>query len=135
VDDAQADFQVVSETWAAFNRDDLDGALSRIREDVVVIPFGAAMEGRRYEGHAGILDWFRNEIRSNWEQFETIPHEYRRAGRRLVVYGRWKARGRDSGVELDVPATWVVELRDGRIAFWQTFTDRKEAHEFAELHE
>ena len=123
------------ETWDAFNRDDLDHALSRIHEDAVVVPFGAALEGKRYEGHAGVLDWYQNEIRTNWEQFDTIPHDYRVAGDRLVVYGRWRARGRDSGVALDVAATWVVEFRDGRIAFWQTFTDREEAHEFAELRE
>jgi ketosteroid isomerase-like protein len=133
--DAQAEFQVVSATWAAFNRDDVGDALSRIREDAVAIPFGAAMEGKRYEGHDGIRDWFRNEIRVNWEQFDTIPDDYRKVGDRLVVYGRWQARGRDSGIALDVPATWVVEFCDGQIAFWQTFTDRQEAHEFAGLRE
>ena len=119
----------------AFNRNDVDRALAGIRQDAVVIPFGAAMEGKRYEGHDGILDWFQNEIRTNWEVFDTHPDGYRKAGDRLVVYGRWKARGRDSGIELDVSATWVVEFRDGKIAFWQTFTDRQEAHEFAGLRE
>ena len=51
------------------------------------------------------------------------------------MYGLWKARGRDSGIDLEMPATWVVEIRDGKIAYWQTFTDRDEAHEFAGLHE
>jgi ketosteroid isomerase-like protein len=37
------------------------------------------------------------------------------------------------GVELEVPATWVVEVRDGKIAFWRTFTDRDEAHRFVGL--
>jgi ketosteroid isomerase-like protein len=123
-----ADFGVVREVWDAFNCDEVDAALDRIDEDAVVIPFGAAMEGRTYEGHAGIRDWFENEIRANWEHFDTDPVEFRRVGRKLLVYGRWRARGRDSGVELDVPATWVVEVRDGKIAGWQTFTDREEAH-------
>ena len=125
----------MSETWDAFNRDDLDDALSRIHADATVIPFGAAMEGKRYEGHAEILAWYRDDIRANWEQFDTLPEEFRKAGDRLVVYGTWKARGRDSGIDLEVPATWVVEVRDGKIAYWQTFTDRDEAHEFAGLRE
>jgi ketosteroid isomerase-like protein len=125
----------VCEVWDAFNRADLDYAVLRIHEDAIVIPFGAAMEGRRYEGHAGVVEWFTREIQVNWEQFDTYPSEYRKVGDRLIVYGVWKARGRDSGVQLEVPATWVVEVRDGKIAYWQTFTDRSEAHEFAGLRE
>jgi ketosteroid isomerase-like protein len=60
----QEEFQVIRETWAAFNRDDLDAGLERIHEDGVIVPFGAALEGRRYEGHPGIRDWFRNDIQA-----------------------------------------------------------------------
>jgi ketosteroid isomerase-like protein len=131
----ETDFDVVRTVWDGFNGENLDAALENIHEDAVVIPFGAAMEGRRYEGHAGILDWFRNDIRANWERFDTHPEEFRKVGEKLVVYGRWRARGRDSGVELDVPATWVVEIRDGKIAGWQTYTDRDEAHAAVGLRE
>jgi ketosteroid isomerase-like protein len=72
--------------------------------------------------------WYRDEIRANREEFETHPHEFQKIGDRLLVYGRWRAGGGDSGVELDVPATRVVEVRDGKIAGWQTYTDREEAH-------
>jgi ketosteroid isomerase-like protein len=133
--DAQARFQVISETWDAFNRDDIEEALTHVHEDALIVPFGAAMEGKRYEGHAEIEHWYRDEIRANWEQFITIPHEFREAGDRLIVYGIWEARGRDSGIDLEVAATWVVEVRDGKIAYWQTFTDRDEAHAFAGLRE
>jgi ketosteroid isomerase-like protein len=132
---AQADFQVVCEVWDAFSREDLDHALLRIHEDATAIPFGAAMEGRRYDGHTGVVEWFTQEIQVNWEQFETLPREYRKVGDKLIVYGHWNARGRDSGVELEVAATWVVEVHDGKIAYWQTFTDRDEAHAFAGLRE
>jgi ketosteroid isomerase-like protein len=30
-------------------------------------------------------------------------------------------------VELDVKASWVVDVRDGKIIRWQTYTDRDEA--------
>lgn len=124
---AETEFELVKETWEAFNRNDLDAALETIQPDAVVIPFGAAMEGRKYIGHKGILDWFTGEIQSSWERFDTDAREFRKVGDKLVVFGWWRARGRDSGVELEVPATWIVEVRDGKIAGWQTFTDRDEA--------
>ncbi len=131
---AQAEFQLVCDTWDAFNRDDFEDGLSRIHEDAVVVPFGAAMEGKSYKGHDGILDWFRNDIRANWEQFHTHARDFRKVGDTLVVFGQWRARGRDSGVVLEVPATWAVKIRDGKIAYWQTFTDRDEALAFVGLH-
>jgi ketosteroid isomerase-like protein len=131
----KADFEVVRKVWEAFSRGDDDVAVAMIHEDAVIVPFGAALEGKQYAGHDQILDWMSGDIRVNWEWFHTVPREFRKVGGRILVYGSWRARGRDSGVELDVPATWVVDVRDGKIAFWQTFTDRDEAHRFIGLQE
>jgi ketosteroid isomerase-like protein len=30
-------------------------------------------------------------------------------------------------VELDIAATWVIEVRDGKIVYWQTYTDHGQA--------
>ena len=54
---AETEFELVKETWNAFNRNDFEAALATIQPDAVVIPFGAAMEGRKYVGHEGILAW------------------------------------------------------------------------------
>ena len=132
---SEAQFEIVREAWAAFARNDVEAALALIHPDAIVVPFGAAMEGRSYSGHDGVRDWFLNDIGSSWRQFEAEAREFRRVGDKLVVYGRWHARGRDSGVGLEVDATWVVEIRDGKIAYWQTFTDQNEAHRFAGLRE
>ena len=64
-----------------------------------------------------------------------LPEKFERVGDRLLVTGRWNARGKESGVDLDVPASWVVEVRDGRIAYWQTYTDHAEARRGAGLDE
>jgi ketosteroid isomerase-like protein len=55
------------------------------------------------------------------------PESFERVGDKLLVTGRWKARGIESGVELDMPASWVVEVRGGKIAYWQTYTDHDQA--------
>ena len=36
-------------------------------------------------------------------------------------------------MDLDVPASWVVEVRDGKIVYWQTYTDHAEARRDAGL--
>jgi ketosteroid isomerase-like protein len=130
---AEAEFELVRETWAAFNSDDIEGALARIHPDATIVPFGAALEGGSYTGHEEIRKWWVEEIRSTWERFGTVPSEFTKAGKFLVVYGFWRARGQSSGVELEVPATWVIEVRDGMITGWWTFTERAEAHRMVGL--
>jgi len=131
----EADFEVVRQVWEGFSDGDDAAALALIDSDAVVVPFGAALEGKQYAGREEIMEWMTGDIRVNWEWFHTIPQEFRKVGDRILVYGHWRARGRDSGVELDVPATWVVDVRDGKIVFWRTFTDRDEAHRFIGLQE
>ena len=45
----------------------------------------------------------------------------------MVVLGRLVARGRTSGVDLDVPIGHLWELRDGEIVRMRTFSDPDEA--------
>jgi ketosteroid isomerase-like protein len=118
---------VVRRAWAAFSRLDYDEALQELDPEVVLVPFGAAMEGKSYRGHDGVMQWWRDEILVTWDEFQTLPERFQRVGERLLVTGRWHARGIESGVELDIPATWVVEVRDGKIVYWQTYTDHAHA--------
>jgi ketosteroid isomerase-like protein len=62
-----------------------------------------------------------------WELFQVFPERFQRVGEKLLVTGHWHARGFESGVELDIPASWVIEVRDGKIAYWQTYTDHEQA--------
>jgi ketosteroid isomerase-like protein len=128
------DFELVREAWASARRDIRD-SLRFYCEDIEIKPFGATLEGGVYRGHQQVVDWWDNEIVPSWETFEVIAQDFRRVGNRLLVFGHWRAHGRTSGVKLEMPATWVVDIRDGKIASWQTFTDRTQAFEAVGLSE
>jgi len=120
------DFELVREAWAS-SQGDIRNSLSYYCEDIEIVPFGATLEGRVYRGHDEVVEWWDSQIVPNWEAFETVAEDFQRVGDRLLVFGHWRARGRTGSVKLEMPATWVVDLRDGKIARWQTFTDRTEA--------
>ena len=124
---SDADFEVVRRAWAAASSADLDGMVAELHPEVVAIPFGATLEGKAYRGPEQVVSWLRNEILVSWEFVQVLPERFERVGEQLLVTGRWKARGRESGVELDIPASWVVEVRDGKVAYWQTYTDHGQA--------
>jgi ketosteroid isomerase-like protein len=113
---SDADFEVVRRAWAAASSTDVDGMVAELHPDVVAIPFGAALESKAYRGPEQVVGWLRDEILVSWEFFQVLPERFERVGERLLVTGRWKARGIESGVELDIPASWVVEVRDGKVA-------------------
>jgi ketosteroid isomerase-like protein len=127
------DFELVRRAWAAFSRVDEAAILETLHPEVVAVPFGAAMETEAYRGRGDVLRWWREEIQANWESFRVLPENFERVGDSLLVTGRWNARGKESGVDLDVPASWVVKVRDGRIVYWQTYTDHAEARRDAGL--
>ena len=127
------DFEVVRRSWAAASRGDEDGMRRELHSDIVAVPFGAAMEGKAYRGPGEVMGWWRDEIMANWEYFQVLPKTFERVGDKLLVTGRWNARGRESGVELDIQASWVVEVRDGKIVYWQTYTDHAQARREAGL--
>ena len=127
------DFEAIRRAWDGFSRNDEAAFRAELHEEIEVVPFGAAMQRQTYRGQEGVLRWWRDEVLPNWEVFRTSPEDFRRAGERIVVTGRWYARGRESGVELEMPATWIVTMRDGLIVSWRTFTDR--AHAMREVGE
>jgi ketosteroid isomerase-like protein len=119
---------LVRKAWAAMSRGEIEATLPFCAEDIELIPFGAALHNTVYRGHAGVLVWWQNEIDANWQSFQVFPEEFQQIGdQRLLVFGLWRARGRASEVELDIPATWIVRFADGKIAGWQTYTERNEA--------
>jgi len=122
-----ADIDVVRRAWAAASSADHDGLARELHPEIVAIPFGAALEGKAYRGPEDVVAWLREEILVSWEFFQVLPERFERVGDRLLVTGRWKARGIESGVELDIPASWIVEVRDGKVAYWQTYTDHDQA--------
>jgi len=122
------DAEVIRRAWAAISRRDIPGWLAEMQPDIVAVPLGADLEGRSYRGHDGVVNWLDNEIYAAYETFEVHPEEIREVGGgRFLVFGHWIARGRESGVDLDIAASWVVDVRDGKIAWWQTYTDRERA--------
>ncbi len=119
----------------AFNRRDLEELLETIDPDAEWIPIMAALEGRVYRGHDGVREWIEH-LSADWDVFETRQLEFRPVGDRILVLGYWRARARGSGVELQAEqASWVIDVKDGKVVRMQTYTDRKEALEAAGLSE
>jgi ketosteroid isomerase-like protein len=91
-------------------------------------------EGNVYRGHEGFRRW-RAEFFESFEEFTGEVNEVRDLGDRVLTFGRIRARGRESGVELDSPIGWVFTVRDGKLVRAEGFLSRDEALEAAGVRE
>jgi uncharacterized protein len=133
---SQENVEIVRRLFPAFNRRDLTALLETLHPDVEWVPIMAVLEGRVYRGHEGVREWI-DGLDEYWEFFEVNAEQFRDlGGDRVLALGRWRARGRVSGVGLEnEPGTWLLHLEAGKVVRLQTFTDRAEGLEAAGLSE
>jgi ketosteroid isomerase-like protein len=115
----------------AANREDLEGALALIAEDVEWIPARSAVQGT-YRGHDGIRAFFADN-QENFERFEPAIDEIRDLGDNVLVFGTIHVLGRGSGLDAQIPMAGIATYRDGLLVRWEDFRERERALEAAGL--
>jgi ketosteroid isomerase-like protein len=104
--------ELIRDIWRRWNQGE------RSPEDVGVDPgveIHSALAKNVYSGRDGLLSWI-DEIDQQFESWELGIEEVRRLGPdAYIVHGSIRARGRTSGVDLDQSASWLIDLRDGRL--------------------
>jgi uncharacterized protein len=103
-------------------------------EEAEFYPLRAQLEGKSYRGHEG-LDRFIAEMEEEWDEVRFEIDEARDAGEQVVGIGRFRARGRASGVDLNVPLGVLTKVRQGKIFYMRLFSEPAEALEAAGLSE
>jgi len=113
---SQENVEIVRRMNAAFNRRDRDALLAYYHPDVELRDLQHAPDAP--ERLIGI-----DAIRAYWDQwddafddFTAEIEEYLEAGKYVLITTRWRGKGKDSGLEIDLRAMEVVEFADGKIA-------------------
>jgi ketosteroid isomerase-like protein len=119
---ASANVDLVRRAFDAYSALDADGVVAVMAADVELAPVASLLDGRSYVGHQGVRA-FMAEMESDWLHMRIEVRECRERGDRVVMLGQVHGQGRASRVEVDLPAAWVCDLRDGKIARMQAYTD------------
>ena len=113
---SQENVEIVRRMNAAFNRRDRDALSGYYHPDVELRDLQHASDAP--ERLIGI-----DAIRAYWDQwddafddFTAEIEEYLDAGTYVLTVTRWRGKGKDSGLEIDLRAVEVVEFADGKIA-------------------
>jgi ketosteroid isomerase-like protein len=94
----------------AFNRGDPDAVLAVLDGDVEIFSAQALANAGTYRGHQGYLDWIGQWLEV-WDGFAVVAEKIEPIGERhVVVDARQTARGKGSGVEVDMRIAYMFEL-------------------------
>jgi uncharacterized protein len=123
---SQENIEVVLRSIEAFNRGDRDAWLADFAPEAEWHTTGRFADAGVYRGRAG-LERFWAELQEDIEELSVSASDIRATGDRVFVAGMGGGRGKRSKAHSEEPISYVVTLRNGRIARVQGFTSRDEA--------
>jgi uncharacterized protein len=130
---SQENVEIVRRAFEAFNRGDLDGAVSDAAPDIEYIASGAIPGAtgvyRGPEGFKRFAGWLREEF----DDARIEVNDLIEARDQVVASVTNRGRGKRSGAETSWKLWTLWTLRDGEIVRGQGFTSREEALEAAGL--
>ena len=116
--------ELVREGFRRLRGGNIEGALTLAADDIEFLPLGAALvEGRSYEGLAGLREWQREpawDVRSDAMEFHDFGHN-------VLVHGTITVVGAASNAEIKTPVSWVVTVRADKITRIEAFLDAEDA--------
>ena len=123
---SQENVELVRRRLEAWSSGDLDATLALVAPELEfrtsrLFPGVAPV----YQGHGG-FERFWNDFRGPWEEIELVPERLLDRGDRVVVFGRFKAKGRE-GISVKREVGVIVTIRDGLAVRMETYPSGDQA--------
>lgn len=118
--------------YEARNRGDVEAVVAEFAPDATWQPHLATLGGRPIRGHAEMRRYLAS-LQEDWVGFRHEPVEFHDAGDQVVAFLHTFARGRGSGVDVEVPVAHLLSFADGKCLGYVSYHDRAEAMRVAGL--
>jgi ketosteroid isomerase-like protein len=115
--------ELVRRTFDRWSRGDRALRSEEIDPEAEVV---SQLANQVFRGYDGIRRWIADVLDAFDEWAMDIHDTIETPEGRLLVIGRARLRGRESGVDLDVPCAWIIDFRDGRMRRLEIFLNRLE---------
>ena len=134
---SEENLELAREAIDTLNRRDLESFLETLDPDVEWHPgLAALLEGEAtvYRGREEVREMFQGYFEAFADlRFEIS--EIRDLGDRILAVGQMRGRGAESGVEIESPWAYLIQVRNAKATHVRTYLDPKEALEAAGLRE
>jgi uncharacterized protein len=120
--------------YEAWDRGDIERAFAMIDEDFEFQEDPQYPEAGIYRGREAFRGYFYR-FREEWDDYRVNVEEVRDSGDKVFAFVRQTARGKASGVQIDLRIAHLWTFRDGKGVRMQAYFDRNEALKALELEE
>jgi ketosteroid isomerase-like protein len=124
---SQENAEIVRAAFEAFEEGGMEAVLPFCDENIEITQ-AAELPGvsRNQHGHAGVIEAFA-VWPALWDDFRVEIVRMADVGDHVVVTTINRGRGKDSGVPVEMPFTFLFSLRAGKIAEWRLFMHEEQA--------
>jgi ketosteroid isomerase-like protein len=116
----------IARAFAALNRRDLGALLATCHPEIEWRPLRAGVGP--YHGHDGIRQAL-DDVHAEFDELHNEPRRWTDLGDRVLVAGRLVAKERATGLRVDFPGAWIVDVRDGLVVRVEAFASEDAAAE------
>jgi uncharacterized protein len=116
--------EVIRGAYAAYSRGDVDAVLELMHPDVEWHPPPTSVDPQPLQGREAVREYLAPDF---FEDQTAEPLEVIEEGDRIMVVARVRARGRESGVQIDGTAFHLWTIADDRAVGFAAFVDRDQA--------
>jgi ketosteroid isomerase-like protein len=124
---SQENVEVIERFADSWSRGDWEGCQALADPEVEQHPTVGGVEGGRVLRGVDEIRRDYEEVEETWDEHRIEMERVIDAGDRVVLLHHECYRGRSSGVELEIDAAVVYDLRNGRIVRVQGYMDRAAA--------
>jgi uncharacterized protein len=123
---------IAKRIYEARNRGDVDAVLAECAPEVTWRPHLATLGTQPIRGHDEVRAYMVS-LGEDWQSFRHEPEEFFDAGDTVVAFLQTYAKGRGSGVDVEVAVAHVLSFEDGKCLGYVSYHDREEALRVAGL--
>jgi ketosteroid isomerase-like protein len=131
---SQENLELVHDLFELWTGRNYEKFMEYAHPDVELFSRFASLGGEPYRGPEGVRTWVA-EIEQSFGRFQVRADDFRDLGDRVLVLGAINLEGRTSGIEIEQPMGWLLELRDGKLARVLFYSSHAETLEAAGLSE
>ena len=124
--------RVIQTGIALFNEGRVEESIAALPPQIEWDSTDAVPDGDLYSGREEVLALWR-DIQSRWDEFRIEPERWIEADRVVLMLGRMRARGAESGVPVDQPWDQVWRVEGDAPVRCENYTDRAKAWRAAGL--
>ena len=125
----QQNVELMRGLYAAFAKGDVPGVMGAMAPDIEWREAEGSIfaGGNPYIGANAILNGVLIKLATEWEKYAVTPAHFHDAGDNVIVTGRYTGKYHATGKSLDAQFAHFWNLKDGKIASFQQYTDTLQA--------